>query len=130
MVRNEILCTLHATCLILLCCSSFQKSKKDKARIEISEPSDFEHRVHTGYDGKSGQYVGLPKQWSSIISTPEEKRPKPIIDASRITDTEVTSLKVSRYLHLTRNPFTLKFTTHPHSFSFIAHYEGSHESER
>ncbi|XP_071835122.1 serine/threonine-protein kinase PAK 4-like isoform X2 [Apostichopus japonicus] len=78
---------------VLVCCFRQQKSKKDKARIEISEPSDFEHRVHTGYDGKSGQYVGLPKQWSSIISTPEEKRPKPIIDASRITDTEVTSLK-------------------------------------
>ncbi|KAJ8044417.1 Serine/threonine-protein kinase PAK mbt [Holothuria leucospilota] len=77
------------------------KSKKDKKR-QISEPSDFEHRVHTGYDVGSGQYVGLPQQWSSIISATEDKRPKPIVDASRITDTEVTSLKVLRWSHFTK----------------------------
>ncbi|KAG1666863.1 Serine/threonine-protein kinase PAK mbt [Nymphon striatum] len=66
-------------------------SKKKRKPI-ISPPSNFEHRVHTGFDRKEGKYVGLPPQWASII-TPASDRPKPIIDVSSITPTEILDIK-------------------------------------
>ena len=68
-------------------------SKKRNGKVKISTPSNFEHRVHTGYDRRLGKYVGLPPQWASIIGA-EETRPKPIVDPSCITQTEAFELKV------------------------------------
>ena len=44
----------------------FKRDKKKK--IEISEPSNFVHHVHTGFDESQGKLVGLPPQWSSLIN--------------------------------------------------------------
>lgn len=107
---------------------------KRKKRPEISSPTNFEHRVHSGYDHNNGVFVGLPTQWNSIISETEQQklllaatnantinnnsnnnenslnnvhlfnnqrsqngytsRPKPIVDPSRISPTELTCFKV------------------------------------
>lgn len=40
---------------------------KKKKKPQISPPSNFEHRVHTGFDKREGKYVGLPLQWASIV---------------------------------------------------------------
>ncbi|CAM4686164.1 unnamed protein product [Leuciscus chuanchicus] len=61
----------------------FLRKKKKKRRLEISTPKNFEHRVHTSFDPVQGCFVGLPPQWQSIIET--LKRPKPVVDPSRIT---------------------------------------------
>lgn len=66
---------------------------KKKKKPLISPPTNFEHRVHTGYDRKEGKYVGLPPQWASLIGI-ERERPKPIIDPSYITPTEILDMKV------------------------------------
>jgi hypothetical protein len=66
---------------------------KKKKRPTISAPSNFEHRVHTGYDTEHREYVGLPPQWASIIKP--ASRPAPVIDPSHITPTEIAPLKVS-----------------------------------
>lgn len=95
---------------------------KRNKRPEISSPTNFEHRVHSGFDHNQGVFVGLPSQWTSIISETEQAklalnnpipdnmallslnnnvinnnrlnfRPKPIVDASRITPTELTCFK-------------------------------------
>lgn len=85
---------------------------KRKKRPEISSPTNFEHRVHSGYDHNSGVFVGLPTQWNSIINEAAEQkkkmllqqnceqrllagqnRPKPIIDPSRITPSELNRFK-------------------------------------
>ena len=87
----------------------FVKSKK---RPEISSPTNFEHRVHSGFDHNSGVFVGLPTQWNSIINEANDKknqillqqnsqqrlfanqnRPKPIIDPSRISPNELNNFK-------------------------------------
>ncbi|XP_061563020.1 serine/threonine-protein kinase PAK 6-like [Cololabis saira] len=60
------------------------RRKKKKRQLEISAPKDFQHRVHTSFDVVTGQYVGLPPQWQSLIET--LKRPRPLVDPSRITD--------------------------------------------
>uniref|UniRef100_A0A670YZD7 non-specific serine/threonine protein kinase n=1 Tax=Pseudonaja textilis TaxID=8673 RepID=A0A670YZD7_PSETE len=44
---------------------------KKKKRIEISAPSNFEHRVHTGYDQQEQKFTGLPRQWQARVPTLE-----------------------------------------------------------
>lgn len=82
---------------------------KRKKRPEISSPTNFEHRVHSGYDHNTGVFVGLPTQWNSIINETEQQkmlqqhilnntrlantRPKPIVDPSRITPNELNCFK-------------------------------------
>ena len=69
-------------------------SGKKKLRPDISEPSNFEHRVHTGYDCREGKFTGLPLQWQSII--PEsKKRPQPFVDPNAFTPVPVQ--KVCEY---------------------------------
>ncbi|XP_068578013.1 serine/threonine-protein kinase PAK 6 [Cebidichthys violaceus] len=65
--------------------------KKKKKRPEISAPKNFEHRVHTSFDSKRGCFVGLPMQWQSLIEN--LRRPKPMVDPSRITEVELRPKK-------------------------------------
>ncbi|XP_068565272.1 serine/threonine-protein kinase PAK 6b isoform X2 [Cebidichthys violaceus] len=65
----------------------FQRRKKKKRRTKISDPQDFQHRVHTSFDVSTGRYVGLPPQWQSVIDT--LRRPRPLVDPSRITDVQL-----------------------------------------
>lgn len=85
--------------------------KKKKKRPEISAPQNFQHRVHTSFDPKEGKFVGLPPQWQNILDT--LRRPKPVVDPSRITRVQLQPMKVrgqaySRVqplpLHRKRNP--------------------------
>ena len=69
------------------------KGSKKKPSIEISSPSNFQHRVHTGFDREQGVFVGLPAQWAGIIGN-DTSRPRPIVDPSSITDMDVRPLKV------------------------------------
>jgi hypothetical protein len=114
---------------------------KRKKRPEISSPTNFEHRVHSGFDHSQGVFTGLPSQWNSIINETDQfkhqlnnnnnamgqivnltngisladnpgsnnnnfmnnnprafNRPKPIVDPSRITPTELTVFKVSDFI--------------------------------
>ncbi|KAG8448887.1 hypothetical protein GDO86_015817 [Hymenochirus boettgeri] len=57
---------------------------KKKKRVEISAPSNFEHRVHTGFDEREQKFTGLPRQWQSLIEE-SAKRPKPLVDPACIT---------------------------------------------
>lgn len=66
--------------------------KRKKKRPEISAPKNFEHRVHTSFDAKHGCFVGLPTQWQSLIEN--LRRPKPMVDPSRITEVELRPKKV------------------------------------
>lgn len=72
----------------------FQKKRK---RIDISEPQNFEHRFHTGYDSKTGKFLGLPPQWEALLGIEREsqKRPKPIVDPEIIT--QVSPLRKSQW---------------------------------
>lgn len=57
---------------------------KKKKRVEISAPSNFEHRVHTGFDQHEQKFTGLPRQWQSLIEE-SARRPKPLVDPAYIT---------------------------------------------
>jgi hypothetical protein len=67
-------------------------AKKKSKKVEISAPSNFQHRVHTGFDNHSNKFVGLPKQWASLVGeTPASGspyRPTPMVDPSSFTPTD------------------------------------------
>lgn len=71
---------------------------KKKKKPQISHPTNFEHRVHTGFDKREGKFVGLPLQWASIVGNNQilksTNRPLPLVDPSEITPTEILDLKV------------------------------------
>ena len=79
-------------------CSSSNMFSKKKKKPAISLPSNFQHRVHTGYDNSSNKFVGLPKQWASLVEdvagSASQRRPQPVIDPSTITPTDMLDLKV------------------------------------
>uniref|UniRef100_A0A1I8ARQ6 non-specific serine/threonine protein kinase n=1 Tax=Steinernema glaseri TaxID=37863 RepID=A0A1I8ARQ6_9BILA len=62
-------------------------------KADISKPLNFEHRIHAGYDPRTGTYSGLPKQWQAILGTPRKGRPAPMCDPSSITPMEIASMK-------------------------------------
>ncbi|XP_028403006.1 serine/threonine-protein kinase PAK 6-like isoform X2 [Dendronephthya gigantea] len=64
--------------------------KRRRRRPPISKPTHFQHRVHAGYDTKTGKFVGLPPQWEQLIKN--EGRPKPIVDPEEITETEANRI--------------------------------------
>lgn len=78
--------------------------KKKKKRPEISAPKNFEHRVHTSFDAKRGCFVGLPTQWQSLIEN--LRRPKPVVDPSRITEVELRPKKVHGHLTASHQAFS------------------------
>lgn len=78
--------------------------KKKKKRPEISAPKNFEHRVHTSFDAKRGCFVGLPTQWQSLIEN--LRRPKPMVDPSRITEVELRPKKVHHHLTASHQVFS------------------------
>ncbi|XP_061231940.1 serine/threonine-protein kinase PAK 4 isoform X2 [Neopsephotus bourkii] len=68
---------------------------KKKKRLEISAPSNFEHRVHTGYDQHEQRFTGLPRQWQGLIEE-SAKRPKPLVDPGCITTIQHASQKAEQ----------------------------------
>lgn len=42
-------------------------SNTQKKRERVSEPANFEHRVHVALDEDSGRFVGLPPQWKQVV---------------------------------------------------------------
>lgn len=66
---------------------------KKKKRLEISAPSNFEHRVHTGFDPREQKFTGLPQQWQSLLAD-TANRPKPMVDPSCITPIQLAPMKV------------------------------------
>ncbi|XP_055494911.1 serine/threonine-protein kinase PAK 5 isoform X1 [Leucoraja erinacea] len=65
---------------------------KKKKRLEISAPSNFEHRVHTGFDHHEQKFIGLPQQWQSLLAD-TANRPKPVVDPSCITPIQLAPMK-------------------------------------
>ncbi|WKY08985.1 hypothetical protein Q1695_001837 [Nippostrongylus brasiliensis] len=86
--------------------------RKKLKKSEISTPSNFEHRIHAGYDPRTGMYTGLPKQWQALLGPPRalNGRPKPIVDPSCITPVDIAELKT-----VIRGPGSRMNTPVPHA---------------
>ncbi|KAK7151353.1 hypothetical protein R3I93_012328 [Phoxinus phoxinus] len=73
---------------------------KKKKRLEISAPSNFEHRVHTGFDPQEQRFTGLPSQWQSLLAD-TANRPRPVVDPSYITPIQLAPMKVLALARIT-----------------------------
>ena len=53
----------------------------------VSNPTNFSHRVHVGFDPQTGAFVGLPTEWERLLSTSAitkedyKKNPQAVIEA-------------------------------------------------
>lgn len=76
-------------------------SKKSRRPI-ISGPTNFEHRVHTGHDPIHGNFVGLPKQWASVVessSANNQRTSDPsVITPIKVQDCHIILIKTISYL--------------------------------
>ncbi|XP_017480868.1 PREDICTED: serine/threonine-protein kinase PAK mbt [Rhagoletis zephyria] len=107
-------------------------SKKKKKPL-ISMPSNFEHRVHTGFDKREGRYVGLPLQWASIVGNNQilksTNRPLPLVDPSEITPTEILDLKTIVRPHHNNNKAdttSLNSSIAPNASATLGHHQTAH----
>lgn len=98
---------------------------KKKKRLEISAPSNFEHRVHTGFDPREQKFTGLPQQWQSLLAD-TANRPKPMVDPSYITPIQLAPMKVEfknppPYFYLCFLALHLSITSSHHSVLHLLH---------
>ncbi|KAA0719455.1 Serine/threonine-protein kinase PAK 2 [Triplophysa tibetana] len=69
-----------------------RKKDKDKERPEISNPSDFEHTIHVGFDSVTGEFTGMPEQWARLLQTSnitkseQKKNPQAVLDVLKFYD--------------------------------------------
>ncbi|CAK8678584.1 serine/threonine-protein kinase PAK 2-like [Clavelina lepadiformis] len=87
------------------------KPKKDKIkeRPEISYPSDFEHTVHVGFDAITGEFTGMPQQWSRLLQTSniskyeQQKNPKAVLQVLEFYDRTEKKGPDQKYIHMMKN---------------------------
>ncbi|ODO03105.1 hypothetical protein I350_05950 [Cryptococcus amylolentus CBS 6273] len=66
-------------------------------RLGVSQPTNFVHQVHVGFDPQSGGFTGLPPQWSKLLTssaiTKEEaaKNPEAVLDVLQFYTQQQTS---------------------------------------
>ncbi|KAI8819942.1 kinase-like domain-containing protein [Fimicolochytrium jonesii] len=55
-------------------------------QISISNPTNFVHKVHVGFDSDSGLFTGLPREWNSLLESSNiskeemSKNPQAVLD--------------------------------------------------
>jgi len=47
--------------------SSSKPERPSVRKVDISAPLDFVHEVHVGFDSDTGEFSGLPDQWSKLL---------------------------------------------------------------
>ncbi|KAL1022228.1 hypothetical protein UPYG_G00023950 [Umbra pygmaea] len=77
-----------------------KKKDRDKDnRPEISSPSDFEHTIHVGFDAVTGEFTGMPEQWSKLLQTSniskseQKQNPQAVLDILKFYDSSTARQK-------------------------------------
>ncbi|XP_064826674.1 serine/threonine-protein kinase PAK 2-like isoform X2 [Oncorhynchus masou masou] len=77
-----------------------RKKDRDKDnRPEISSPSDFEHTIHVGFDSVTGEFTGMPEQWSKLLQTSniskseQKQNPQAVLDILKFYDSSTAKQK-------------------------------------
>uniref|UniRef100_A0A4W5REE4 non-specific serine/threonine protein kinase n=1 Tax=Hucho hucho TaxID=62062 RepID=A0A4W5REE4_9TELE len=77
-----------------------RKKDRDKDnRPEISSPSDFEHTIHVGFDAVTGEFTGMPEQWSNLLQTSniskseQKQNPQAVLDILKFYDSSTAKQK-------------------------------------
>lgn len=77
----------------------------------VSNPTNFSHRVHVGFDPKTGGFVGLPKEWeklltaSAITKEDYQKNPQAVIEVLEFySDIKMREQNPQYYSSMTPTP--------------------------
>ncbi|RHZ63361.1 signal transducing kinase of the PAK [Aspergillus turcosus] len=125
--------------------SSFVNSMLGSPRgIKISAPENPVHVTHVGYDNRTGQFTGLPKEWQRLLQEngiskkEQEEHPQTMVDIMRFYeknargDDEVWHKFDHAYAHHqpTASTPVAQRTSPPTSPRFPQNHEGSFENPR
>ncbi|KAK2152307.1 hypothetical protein LSH36_332g02032 [Paralvinella palmiformis] len=72
--------------------------------MNISTPTQFEHKLHVGYDPDKGEITGLPMSWASWLQTsdirPEEQKQNPnaVINALKTYENSLRHMGDRKYI--------------------------------
>ncbi|KLJ07485.1 protein-serine/threonine kinase [Blastomyces silverae] len=61
----------------------------------VSNPTNFSHRVHVGFDPRTGAFIGLPAEWEKLLSTSAitkedyKNNPQAVIEALEFYDSKM-----------------------------------------
>ncbi|WVQ76770.1 hypothetical protein IAR50_006444 [Cryptococcus sp. DSM 104548] len=95
-------------------------------RLGVSQPTNFVHQVHVGFDPQSGGFTGLPPQWSKLLTssaiTKEEaaKNPEAVLDVLQFYTQQQTSNTTEVY----RDVHTSSAPTAPTNSTVAGRFEG------
>jgi len=70
----------------------FKLFPQSKKKPEISLPTQFEHTVHVGFDPVTGEFTGMPEEWTKLLTvsnispTEQKKNPQAVIDVLNFYD--------------------------------------------
>ncbi|KAF5574251.1 STE STE20 PAKA kinase [Fusarium pseudocircinatum] len=79
----------------------------------VSNPTNFSHAVHVGFDPKTGEFVGLPPEWSKLLNSSAitkedyERNPQAVFEVLDFyTDLAKRAENPNQYPNLTPTPPT------------------------
>ncbi|KAJ3208179.1 Protein kinase, partial [Clydaea vesicula] len=67
-------------------CYEWMEEIYQRCPLNMSTPTDFIHKVHVGFDQETGDFTGLPKEWSNLLQTSNiskeemNKNPQAVLD--------------------------------------------------
>ena len=77
----------------------------------VSNPTDFTHRIHVGFDSTNGNFVGLPPEWSKLLNASAitkadyERNPQAVFEVLEFyTDITKRNENPEQYPSLTPTP--------------------------
>ncbi|XP_013382835.1 serine/threonine-protein kinase PAK 1 isoform X2 [Lingula anatina] len=78
--------------------------KKDSEKPIISEPTNFEHTVHVGFDPMTGEFTGMPESWAKLLQnsnisiSEQKKNPQAVLDVLNYYDHSSKEKQESKYM--------------------------------
>ncbi|XP_077307500.1 serine/threonine-protein kinase PAK 1 isoform X2 [Lithobates pipiens] len=84
------------------------KGGKKPPKPVISNPWNFEHPIHVGYNPVTGEFSGMPEQWARLLQTSnitkqeQKKNPQAVLDALEFYNSK-KSTNSQKYMSFTEN---------------------------
>lgn len=97
------------------------KSGKKPPKPVISNPWNFEHPIHVGYNPVTGEFSGMPKQWALLLQTSniteqeQKKNPQAVLDALEFHYNSKKSTNSQKYMSFTENSPAFSSSVSPNS---------------
>lgn len=81
----------------------------------VSNPTNFSHSVHVGFDSQTGEFVGLPPEWSKLLNSSAitkedyERNPQAVFEVLEFySDITKQSQNSSQYNNINSSPLSMK----------------------